>query len=156
MKKTGVILVVFGGLLAVLAFHAVRSEQIINLQKRSLQEMAARVKRLEQAPVADAQNLPGGPSGGLSFSLTGDSSEADLRLELQNLRAKIDALQLQLKSGGAQKPLTGWSGQPAPGQINPVPLPRASIPGPAEVPESWTPFEFNGATYYKVPLAYRN
>src|SRR5580698_5272468 len=45
------------------------------------------------------------------------------------------------------------SQRPNPGLI-PLVRPWQQKPPPAEVPPEWQPFQFNGQTYYKVPLAF--
>ena len=37
-------------------------------------------------------------------------------------------------------------------QSKAVVVPQPGVPGQAQVPPSWKPFEFNGMTYYVVPL----
>ena len=71
------------------------------------------------------------------------SEVAQLKKEVESLRQRVDSLEQQLKKGLIPAPFRG--GRAKPDIINPYPWPR-------QVPPDWKPFEFNGMTYYIVPI----
>ena len=70
-----------------------------------------------------------------------------LRKENKDLHADNNALNQKLRE--AEKLLRQWQASRNALEVPPQPAPGQ---GPNEVPPTWRPFEFNGATYYVVPL----
>jgi hypothetical protein len=128
----------------VLAFLLVRADSIIQQQQQALKEMSAKADRLESRAAA-----------------AGNSAAADdkLKAEVDRLRRSVASLQAQLDEAQKNSGLF-WPGrmvQNGVGSNNFEPIPTVPVmPGsqaPAEMPPGWVPFEFNGMTYYRIPLA---
>jgi hypothetical protein len=84
--------------------------------------------------------------------LTDDN--AGLRAENQGLRADVEAMKRELAASSEKlRQLEANRGVLViPPNAAQVPNAR-QIPNANAVPKNWQPFEFNGVTYYKIPLA---
>jgi hypothetical protein len=103
--------------------------------------------------------MPASPST-FDFAPGPDST---VETEMESLRAKAADLQARLATLEKQKPSpvfafpgdfgNGNGGENSQsGQLNFKPNMTPHV----QVPDSWVPFQFNGMTYYKVPLAARD
>jgi hypothetical protein len=130
----------------VLAFLLVRADRIIQRQQQALKELSAKVERLEHDSASAVD------SGSAKDSLV---AEVDgLRRSVTNLQAQLAEVQKSsrmdlfgrvIQNSGDFKNKT----LKVVPNGNIVPFSQA----PSEVPPDWVPFEFNGRTYYRVPLA---
>jgi hypothetical protein len=144
MKKQilAVSVMLFG--MGALAFLLVRAERIIQLQQQALKDMSAKAGRLE---------------GGSAAAPSSPAADEKLKAEVDGLRRSVASLQAQLgqvqKKGG-----TFWPGrvvQKGVGSnifdVMPTVRVMPDSQAPAQMPPGAVPFEFNGATYYRIPLA---
>ena len=77
---------------------------------------------------------------------------AQLRDHNEQLRAENEMLKRQLALQGQNKPNGGVFVLP-PEALRDLQVPQGQAPrGSGQVPPGWRPFEFNGATYYIIPL----
>jgi cell division protein FtsB len=166
MKKRilAVSLVVLAGGIAV--FFLVRANRTIQQQQQALRQVSAKVDRLERAAAAAHGSLVPGdellaasPRNFVENTAVSPESSRDLKAEVDRLSQTVAKLQAQLDAA-QRAPLVQFdqNGQNGPGvnrHFN-IPTNGVVIPSPpvsGQVPKSWIPFEFNGATYYTVPLA---
>jgi hypothetical protein len=129
-----------------LAFLLVRAERIIQRQQQALNDLSAKVEHLEHN----------------SISSSGAGASADsLKGEVDQLRRTVTNLRTQLAEYGKNYRLDQF-GRPIPGsgdvknrilEMTPNGAVRPYSQAPPQVPPGSIPFEFNGITYYRIPLA---
>jgi hypothetical protein len=146
MKKqiVAVLLVLTG--VGVLAFLLVRADRIIQRQQQALKELSAKAGRPEHGSASAAGSAAA--DDGLKAEVDRlHRSVAKLQAQLDEVQKKvqIDQLGRTVQSGDFKDRIFKF---PA----NPSASPYSQ--GPAAVPPGSIPFEFNGMTYYRIPLAF--
>lgn len=130
---------IFAGMISLLGLGVIGcgNEGIQRQQQQSLKELSARVERLERAEKSQADAA---------------ASRDELQAQMDRLRKTEAELQAKLDAMQGENPL----GQPNRKVLlqggNIITLPQYAAPD-ALAPRGATPFEFNGGTYYYVPLA---
>lgn len=94
-----------------------------------------------------------GPRSSLRGAERSESEKqaAGLKQQLDRLQARIQALEQRVEKLEAQK-LAPVQASQAPKLLPPTAPPALVVPRPEALPKNWQPFEFNGMTYYLVPL----
>jgi hypothetical protein len=171
MKKQVLVFALGLAVVAALAFLLIRAERTIRRQQTSLLALSARLNHLEHEHAANTNAINSAGSGPMQasqstfdFALGPDSS---VETEMQSLRAKAADLQARLETLEKQKPSpvfafpggfgNGNGHDDQSRRIMPVrPSLKLNLAPQEQVPDNWVPFQFNGMTYYKVPLAARD
>ena len=140
MKKLIVAFTVLFVGVGVLTFLLLRAQRTIQQQQRSLSELSAKVERLERASTASAASVQNLTGELLRPRITPSSAP------VQNMMRELFELQQSIQ----RKVSPQYYDTPD------FELPKDRVAPPpqsAQVPPGGVPFQFNGATYYCVPLA---
>ncbi len=132
-----------------LAFLLVRAERLIQRQQQALNDLSVKVEHLHHN----------------STALSGAEASADsLKGEVDQLRRTVTNLQTQLAEYGKNYRLDQFDRRIlGSGDVNnrmlevtPNGAVKPYLQAPPQVPSGSIPFEFNGITYYRIPLASAN
>ncbi len=155
--------------LGMLAFLLLRTERTLQRQQQLIRDLSARAARIGHRSASTASSEAGNddfwnltPPNFAQYRLSASEATADnlraeidrLRRDMANLQAKLDEVQ---KRSGWYSPGRAFPNGDAVNNNHFKVMPNAVVAPysqvPAAKPRDWVPFEFNGVTYYRIPLA---
>jgi hypothetical protein len=165
MKKQVLVFALGVAAIGALAVLLTRAERTIRQQQTSLKALSVRVDNLEHEHSDTASASAGPMQANQSAFDFAPGPESTVETEMESLRAKAADLQGRLETLEKQKPSpafafpgvfgNGNGNEDESGRIMPV-RPKPNMTPYEQVPDNWVPFQFNGMTYYKVPLGARD
>jgi len=160
-KQVAAFAVLFAGV-GVLTFILLRAEGIIQQQQRTLKELTAQVDTLRRTSDSFASQIVSGQKEKLETTSLIERAKSLYQSGKYEQAQTIlkDVLHRDSGNGAAHYYLGLINDALAAGSRTLQQIPNQTpnqtvIPGvpPSEVPDGWLPFQFNGVTYYRIPLA---